>query len=153
MDYESGVLIAFLIWCFGLIAMLIKVNSQMNKNLQKIGFRLSWVSLNPKPMSEFDTNKPIWRIILKFLVIAFFGFLFIFLSWVQVVFFIGMLGYKFFQDIGAPQVVRDFRWKLKNLNMTMDQVIEEFMKVDEVKLDFEIYKSNIINDMKQRNLI
>ncbi len=35
----------------------------------------------------------------------------------------------------------------------MNQVIEEFMKVEEVKLDFENYKSNIIEDMKQRNLI
>lgn len=78
MDYESGVLIAFLIWCFGLIAMLIKLNSQMNKNLKKIGCRISWVSLNPKPMSESDINKPIWRVILKFLTIAFFGFLCIF---------------------------------------------------------------------------
>ncbi len=153
MDYESGVLIAFLIWCFGLIAMLIKLNSQMNKNLKKIGYRISWVSLNPKPMSESDINKPIWRLVIKFLTIAFFGFLCIFLSWFQVVFFVGMFAYKFFQDIGAPQAVRDFRWRLKNVNMTMNQVIEEFMKVEEVKLDFENYKSNIIEDMKQRNLI
>lgn len=43
MDYESGVLIAFLLWALNAVMVIINVNSQFERNIHKIGMRLSWL--------------------------------------------------------------------------------------------------------------
>jgi hypothetical protein len=153
MDYETGLLVAFFIWLWGLAMMVLNVNSQMNRNLQKVGIRISWLTFSPKPMTKAEQVRPFWKHVLKFLLLAAIGIPFIFLSWLQVVIFIGTVLYKHSKDSGAPELVREFRWKLRNSDLTMDQVIRELMKVQEVPPDqFDQFKTEVIDDMIQRGL-
>ena len=154
MDYETGVIFAFFTWIYGLTMMVVNVNSQMNKNLQKVGLRMSWLNFTPTPMEGDDQNKPLWRHALKFILIAGIGIPFIFLSWIQVVIYVGTVLYKLNKDSGAPQSVKDFRWKMRNVDMPMNQVIQELMLVEGVEpSSFEEYKTNLIDGMKERGLI
>lgn len=79
------------------------------------------------------------------------SFPFIFLSWLYVLFVIGSYCYVFFKDVGAPQSVKEFRWKIRNIDMTFDQMIKELMKLDEQDPnDFEIVKKEMIDYIEQR---
>ena len=153
MDYETGLLFAFLTWVYGLVSVFVQINGQMNRNFQKIGMRLSWLSYKPKAMTREDQNAPIWKSVLKFLLIAAIGIPFIFLSWLQVVIYVGTQLYRWSKDRGVPQAVREYRWKLKNLDMSMDQVIKELMTVEGMDPErFDEFKAEIVTDMKSRGL-
>jgi len=105
-------------------------------------------------MTNEDVGKPFWRSILKFLLIASFGFALIFLSWVQVAMTIGMIFWKWSKDSGAPQNIKEFRWKMRNIDLTRDQVMEELAKVDGTPPEnFENYKETLLQQMRDRGFI
>jgi diacylglycerol kinase len=153
MTYESGLFIAFLLWIYGLVMTLVSINSQMEKNLNKIGVRLSWVNQNAKDMTYEDVDKPFWKSVLKFLLLAAFGFVLMFLSWIQVAMTAGMIVWKWHKDSGTPQVIKEFRWKMRNLDLTRDQVIEELAKTDGIAPEnYETYKQTLLQQMRERGL-
>lgn len=117
-DYETGLAIALLLWLASAVILTISINSRMNRNFNKVGQRLSWLTLTPKPISASDERRSPLSSVLKFLLVVGLGLPFVLLSWVYVAFFVGTFMYRRTKDSGAPQVVREFRWKLKNVDMT-----------------------------------
>lgn len=70
-SYESGLLIAFLLFIYGTANVFVQLNSRMERNLNKVGMRLSWLSLNPKEMTSDTDNPPFTKKLLKFLAIVY----------------------------------------------------------------------------------
>lgn len=150
-SYESGVLVAFLLWLWSVVSALVLINSRMERNLNRIGQRLSWLTLTPKQMSAEEASRSAVRKIMKFVLIFGIGFPFILVSWLYVALAVGTLVYRKSKDAGAPQTVREFRWKLKNTEMTFDQLVKELMKVsDQDPSSFERVRSEMLREMKER---
>jgi hypothetical protein len=164
-DYESGCLIAFLIFVYGNFNVLVQTNSRMEKNFNKVGMRLSWLTLSPEEMTSSTDNPTFIRKLFKFSIIVFVGLFFVLLSWVQVLLFIAGYFYKASKDAGAPSYVKEYRWKLKNVDMTFDVIAREMFKVaelqgsvvvtsdDEREKEFFEFKQGIVNGMLNRGLL
>lgn len=152
-DYESGILVALLFWIFYAGSILVSINSQVERNLNKIGQRLSWITLTPKLMTIDDVNHSVAFKIMKYLFVIGIAFAFIFLSWAYIIVTIVLIIYKFFKDFGAPQTIREFRWKLKNSNLTFEQLIKELMKVSEVdESKYDEFANEVITNLQERGL-
>lgn len=150
-SYENGLLISFLLYLYQMITVLMTINSTAEKNLNKIGERHSWLTLKAKPMSKDDFNRPFYKSILRFLFIALWQGIFIFLSWVNIFLFVCLTVYKISQDYGAPREVKDFRWKIKNQNLTFDELIYEIIKLRGMdKESFEDVKGEMIQFINLR---
>ena len=164
-SYESGLLIAFLLFIYGTSNVFVQVNSRMERNLNKVGMRLSWLTLNPKKMTSDTDNPSLSKKLFKFFIFAFFGFIMIFLSWIQVFLFVAGFVYCFKKDSCAPQFVKEYRWKLKNVDMTFDgmaremftlaekQGIANFKSDKEREILFLEFKKGIIDGMLNRGLM
>lgn len=163
-DYESGCFVAFLMFAYGSFNVFVQINSRMEKNLNKIGMRSSWLTLSPKEMTSSTDNPTFLNKLLKFLLIAFVGLLFVFLSWLQVFLFIAGYLYKASKDAGAPSYVKEYRWKLKNVDMSFDVIARESFKVAELQGSVSVtsdamreksileFKQGIVNGMLNRGL-
>ena len=152
--YESGLAVAFILWFIGNINLLISINSRFEKNLNKIGQRLSWLTLMPVPMKMADVKMTNVLKIFTFSLIALIGFFLILLSWMFVALYVGSFVYKKMKDIGAPKTVKEFRWKLRNTDMTFDQIVKEVMKVtDQDPVCFESFRNDLINDLESKGLL
>jgi hypothetical protein len=131
MTYENGLVVALLLWLFNAIMIVVSVNSQMNRNLNKIGQRLSWVTFRSKTMERYDLRRPWWKSLLKYLLIVGFNLVFTLASWLYVAGAVVMYIYAKSKDSGAPEAIRAYRWKLKNIDMSFDDMIREAMKLSE----------------------
>ncbi len=150
-SYESGVWLAFLLWLWTVISAIVGLNSKMARNLNKIGQRLSWLTMTPKPISPEEANYSWIRKLMKFLLVHGIGLPFILTSWLYVTYSLGVLLYRKSKDSGAPQVVREFRWKLRNTDMSFDQIVKELMKVsDQDTAEFERVKSELLQELEDR---
>lgn len=153
MTYENGVLIGLLCWLWYAVMIIVSTNSRLERNLNKVGMRHSWVSLSAKDMHHGDLNRPIWRKIIKYLVIVGFAFPFIFLSWIYVIFTAATVIYSLSKSVGKPQSVKELQWKLKNVDLTFDQIAKEMMKVNEEDQDnFEQFKENLLMNLQERGI-
>lgn len=153
MDYETGLLFAFLSWLWGLATIVINVNSRFEKNLNKVGQRLSWLNFAPKPMEASDEGRPIWKSLGKFLLIAVIGLPFVLLSWGQVLIYIGTVIYQKSKDAGVPQSVKEFRWRMRNVDMSFDEIIKEMLKLNRKDLsEFDSTKEAVIAEMREAGL-
>ncbi len=164
-DYEFGCLIAFLIFIYGNFNVVMQLNSRMERNLNKIGMRLSWLTLSPKEMNAANDNPALFKKFVKFLLIVFIGLFFILLSWLQVFLYIAGYLYKGSKDAGAPSYVKEYRWKLKNVDMTFDVIAREMFKVAELQGSVSVtsdddreksileFKQGIFNGMLSRGLL
>lgn len=152
-SYEGGVLVGFLIWLYIAIMLPISINSTFERNLNRIGLRLSWLTLRPKIMNKEDSSRPPLKAVLKYVFIIGFGLPLVLLSWAYVAWALGAVVYARTKDAGAPQNVREYRWRLRNMDLTFDQLVKEQMKAaDEDLQNFEDYRANIISDMQARGL-
>lgn len=123
-------------------------------NLRRIGQRLSWLTLRPKPMEHDDLNRSTWPNIWKYLLVVGIGLPTVLLSWLNVAWYIGVFVFWRVKDSGAPQVVREFRWKMRNADLTFDQMMKELMKVsDEDPATFDTFRENYVRDMRARGLL
>lgn len=122
-SYENGLALAFMLWLASTVTAVVLINSRLERNLNKIGQRLSWFALVPKSMDAEEMQHSMFRKIFKFLFIVAIALPFVLLSWLYVVLFIGSFIYRRTKDAGAPQAVRDFRWKLRNVDMSFDEVV------------------------------
>lgn len=153
MTYETGIFVAFLAWLWLSINAIISLNSRMQRNLNKIGQRLSWLSMTPKPISADEESHGLLRKIFKFLFLYGTGLPFVLGGWFYVLYVIGIIIYRKSKDAGSPQVVREFRWKLRNTDMSFDQLVKELVKVGELEpFEFERVKAELIAEMKERGL-
>ena len=152
-SYEDGVFVAFLCWSWISIAAVIAINSRMERNLNKIGQRLSWLTMNIKTISQNDAHRTFIGKFLKFVLIYGLGLPFVLTSWLYVVYVVGLLIYRKSKDSGAPQAVREFRWKLRNKDMTFDELVKELMKVSDKDLsEFEQFRAKIVSEMQEQGL-
>lgn len=148
-SYEFGLLIAFLLWLWTVVNALVLINSRLERNLNRIGQRLSWLTLTPTAMSAEDLNCSQLRKAAKFLLIFGTGLPFVFASWLYVALVAGTVMYRKSKDAGAPQAVREFRWKLKNTDMSFDQLVKELMKVAEQDpADFDKFKADMLYELE-----
>ena len=153
MDYFTGVGVAALIWLYGLVTLVIAVNSCQERNLRKVGQRVSWLTRRPKQLSPDELNRPLWKGAVKFLLIGAVSLPFVLLSWVQVLLFVGTVLYEKSKDSGAPAAVREFRWKMRNIEMSFDDIIKESMKVAGTPADkFEEVRAATIEDLVGKGL-
>jgi len=148
--YETGILVAFLMWVWGVIYALILINSQFERNLNKVGLRLSWFDFKPKPISTSDRNRGVLGSIFRFTMIYGLALPLIVVSWLYVAIFIGSFIYRKSKDAGAPQDVKEFRWKMRNMNMPMDDVLKGLLLSGGQSLDnFDEIKAATIAQMSE----
>jgi hypothetical protein len=153
MSYELGFFISLLLWLWHAVALLVHINSRFERNLNRVGQRLSWATLTPKPMTAEDTKRPLARAVGKYLLIVGFSLPFVLLSWVNVALYVAMYFYRRAKDAGVPQSVRELRWKMRNLDMGFDDLIKESMKVSEVDAStFNKVRAELIAEMEARGL-
>lgn len=152
-SYEGGLVVALLIWLFSTVMLIVSINSQFERNLNKIGLRLSWVTLESKPLDADDLCRSLVGKVFRFLLVVGIGFPFIFLSWLYVLFAVGFYIYKKSKDAGAPQSVKEFRWRLRNTDLTFDQLVKELMKLNGDDLaEFEEIRAQIISELQERRV-
>ncbi|MET3433556.1 hypothetical protein ABIC71_003058 [Herbaspirillum seropedicae] len=153
MSYETGVGVAFLAWVFITVSAVVSLNSRMQRNLRKVGMRLSWLTMTPKPIAQDEACYSATKVGLKFILLYGTGLPFVLGSWLYVLYVASLLIYRKNKDFGAPQSVREFRWKLRNTDMSFDQIVKEMVKTNDLPPeDFEKVKSELIFDMQQRGL-
>jgi hypothetical protein len=147
--YDLGVLVAFCFWSLGLVMILVKVNSQAERNLRKVGLRHSWINFEPKTMSpEHYKHRPLASVG-KFVLIAALGIPGILMSWLYVALSMGMIAYSWSKDRGAPQEVREFRWRLKNQNLSFDDLAEWLHRHGKVADHIDDFKRQLRDEMSQ----
>ena len=151
--YENGLIVSFLLYCFYVFNLLMTINSLAEKNLNKVGERYSWLTLKPKLMDSNDFDRPFIKKVGKFSLVIVWHGLFVFLSWLNVCINVGYFFYSRYKDSGAPQVVKEFRWKLRNLDMTFDEICLELIKVKGLELeDFDVVKEELIEFVNKRRI-
>ena len=151
--YGLGVLLAFLLWLWNAVYILITVNSMYERNLNKIGQRLSWVTFTPKPLDADYVGRSAVGRLGKYILIVGLGLPFILLSWFNVLLAIGMLIYRRGKDAGVPVAIKELRWKMRNVDMSFDQIVREMMKAtDESPETFGQYRASVVEEMRGRGL-
>lgn len=130
MMYESGLTVAFFLWLIGMGSIIVRKNSLLERNLNKIGRRTSLLGLEIK---DAKYPKPsLWILIFKFTLSVIISLPFILLSWLYVAIVFLLYAYKLMKDIGVPQQFKEYRWKLKNMDMTFDEIIKEIVKLEDL---------------------
>ena len=152
-SYEGGLVLSLFLWLLNSAEMIVHINSQLERNLNKIGQRISWATLTPKAMSAEDEARSTLAKIGKYLLIVGFNFPFVFLSWLFVAYFVGFWFYRRSKDSGVPQVVKEFRWKLKNYDLSFDEVVKESMKVvGEPPEKFDTFRESFVLELREKGL-
>ena len=109
---------------------------------------MSWLTLTPKMMTSVDIQRSTTAKFFKFIFIVVWQGFFVFLSWINVLINLVAIIYRVSKDKGAPREVREFRWKLRNRDLTFDEMIREIIKVNGLnEADFEKIKQSKINDL------
>lgn len=152
-SYEGGIAIAFFLWLFSVINLLITINSRFERNLNKIGQRTSWGTLAPTELTLEDMRRSRLSKTLRFLLIYGIALISIFLSWLYVALVIAQIAYRKSKDAGAPVAIKEFRWKMKNTDMSFDQIVKEIMKIsDQDPANFESFRNDLRSDLKAKGV-
>jgi hypothetical protein len=153
LNYETGVLFAFLLWLYNAVMIVILANSRLERNLNRMGQRLSWFTLTPKPLEPEDLSRSTTSKVLRYFLVVGICLPFILLSWLNVALAIATILYRRAKDSGAPQAIREFRWKLRNAELTFDQLVRESMKVaEEDPSKFEEFRASMVRELDERGL-
>lgn len=148
--YENGLTVALLIWFLGFIRIILIANSKTQKNLKLVGKRMSY-NLGMIVDYDFNYESKVWKIFKFFFFNIVLSLPFVLFSWGYVLFICTSYLYVLVKDLGAPQSVKEFRWKIRNLDMSFDQMIKELMKMDDQNPnDFEKIKKEMIEHLNQR---
>lgn len=140
--YESGLLVALIIWFWRLIYAFLQLNSKKAKNLKLIGKRLSWLDLSVKNISIKFIEESIFYKVIKFsLIWIIVPLVFVLTSWIYVVYNVGIFLYKRSQNSGIPIDFKEYQWKINNLTLTFDQMAELTYKMtDQNQFTLEQFK-------------
>lgn len=126
--YEQGILVAFLLWLYSTVMMIVRKNSLMEKNLNRIGKKISTTGIGITEIKYPQDS--VGKSIVKYTLTSVLGLILIVFSWGYVLLVGGTLLYTFMKDIGVPQSVKEWRWKLKNLDMSFDEIIKEVVRME-----------------------
>ena len=152
-DYGTGVAVAFLLWLLNAIFSIVAINSRLEHNMNKIGQRYSWLTMTMRPMSEDDEKRSTLMKIVKFTLLQLFGLVWCLTSWLSVAMIVGRYIYRWSKDSGAPQNIKEYRWKMKNMDMSFDQILRETMKLSDMDTSkFDEFKQATIDELKDRGL-
>ena len=128
-SYEAGLIVALVLWAWSAASLIISLNSTLERNLNRIGQRLSWITRAPKPMDADDRAGVTMGKVWKFLFIVGIGLPFVLLSWAYVGYSAAVWLYQWTKNFGEPQAIKEYRWKMRNIDMTLDQIAKEMLKV------------------------
>jgi hypothetical protein len=154
-DYEIGMAWSFILYLLESINRLIFLNSQFNRNIRKVGFRLKWSTGLPT-MMEYDELQPS-KINSSLKIFSFFiiGCFCVFLSWFYVIYSSFTWIRAFYKNnFNIPEVIKVARFKLKNSDMDFDEVLLQIYHLDiflSPKMKnkkFSNYKESHIEKMK-----
>lgn len=126
--YESGLFFAFCLWMFHAVNLLVQINSTLNKNLHKVGKRLSWLTLKPESLDHSHLEQSAWWKAVKYVALQVVSLPLILLSWLYVGISVVMIIFGRMKDSGRPQAFKEFEWKMKNIDMSFDQILGEIAK-------------------------
>ena len=150
--YENGILVNALISSIYSILLIVVINSTASRNLRHLGERYSWVDFSIKPMSESDFNRTPLKSAGKYFFVIALQIPTIFLSWLNVFLVALLTAYKLYKDAGAPNSVKDFRWKIRNIEMSFDEMVQALLEARGLKSeDFQTLRAEIIRTVKERN--
>jgi hypothetical protein len=147
--YEIGVYFSLFYWLYQSIFLIILINSQMEKNLNKVYQRLSWSTFRTKQIESYDEVHPhIFKMIMKYIFIILVNLLLIFLSWVYLFYvFVNTMFNRYKRD-GEPEVMKTFRWRMRNSNLSYEQILQELYKIELTNNSFDDFKSNYEHRVK-----
>lgn len=151
--YETGVGVALLVWLASQVFGVVERMSIKARNLRRFGMKVSALG-ELQPITENDAKRH-WAVrLLVHAGVALIGLLSTLLSWVYVAFYVGNLAWIWSKQVGAPAEVREFRWRLKNIDMSLDDLIRASMKAQGIAADrFEEVRSAHVEDMRARGLL
>lgn len=145
--YETGLGVALLWWLWSSINLLVSINSRTQRNLRRVGMRLSMVSLESRQMSEADWNRSWIGSTFRFLLVTGVGLALTLLSWVYVFCAAATFVYRLQKRSGRPAAVREFEWKLRNLDLSFDQIAKEMYALHSTigleQPEFEEFKADL----------
>lgn len=125
-------------------------NSTLERNLNKIGFRLSYATLTPKP--NYKSSNKLYKKALKFLIVQGLGLASIALSWLYVAYVVIMFSYNVLKKLEVPETLKLYSWKMKNVNMSFDEIVRASMKGNEIPEEqYQEYKNKILDEMNDYN--
>ena len=154
-DYELGVFWASIIWFIGTSRLFLSLNSQFNRNIRKVGFRLKWSTGLPTMMEYIELQPS--KIYTSLKIFAFFiiGCFCVFLSWFYVIYSSFTWIRTFYKNnYNIPEVIKVARFKLENSDMDFDEVLLQIYHLDiflspKMKnTKFSNYKKSHIEKMK-----
>jgi len=152
MDYETGVGAAVLCWLFYAASLLVRINSQTQRNLKKVGMRLSWVSNKADAWTGEDEKKSIWWSIGKYAVCIAIQVPFLLLSWIYAAYSVGSILWHLWKDLGAPQSVKEYRWKMRNRDMDFVEVVREMWKLNESTVPLEDFLAATADEVREKGM-
>lgn len=130
--YESGLFVAFCLWLFQAVYLVVLQNSTWSGNLRKVGKRLSWLSAKPIPLTGSYLAQPLGLKVAKYAALQIVLLPFVLLSWLSVAVSIAALLFQLFKGMGKPQLYREFAWKMKNVDMTFNQIVREIARSEQL---------------------
>ena len=153
MDYGAGVGMAFLMWLFYAGSCVVRANSLLARNLAKVGMRISFLDLKPTPMTAADVQRsPIGRFLRASLVVLI-ALPFVLASWLYVLWFVGAFIFAKSKDTGAPTVVREWRWRMNNVDMSFDDAVAELLKLNATPSEkIPEVRAALIDDLRDRGI-
>ncbi|MDO8728505.1 MAG: hypothetical protein Q7K26_01290 [bacterium] len=150
-SYEIGIYVGLFLWLSWLVHVLFVVSSVYEKNLNKIGYGLDLMTLEPKLIHAKDAQQSFKQRTFSFLFFALVVGVFTSLSWLFVLMFLSSLMRKYLKTSKDAKDIIDFKKKLRRVEMTFDQLICGFIILSNNGfIDFETYKNEVLDGMKQR---
>jgi hypothetical protein len=153
MDYGTGVGLAFLLWLFYAASCVVRANSLLARNLAKVGMRISYLDLKPTPMTAADVQRSLIGRFLRASLAVLVALPFVLGSWLYVLWFVGAIIFAKSKDAGAPTAVREWRWRMKNVDMSFDDAVTELLKLSAIAPEqMPEARAALIGDLRGRGI-
>lgn len=123
--YETGLGVASLLWLYNAVWLLLMINSTMAKNLRQVGMRMAWGTLKMVPMTPADRTRGPLGATGKYVAVVALHLVCVPFSWLYVAWAAFYILHRRYKDAGRPAAVREFDWKMRNMEMSFDQVVKE----------------------------
>lgn len=101
-------------------------HTQIDRNLRRVGMCVSWATGKPRLLTHKDRARSWIGSCLRYLLVVGFQLPFVLLSWVQVAWWGAIYLRALLNDRGRPSELREFEWRLRNVDMSFEQLAREF---------------------------
>ena len=110
--------------------------------------KISWISQTVVPSYKADEIRKPLKIFL-FILLSLFGLALVLTSWFYVGLSLIMYLYAKSKDYGVPEKIKNYRWKLKNLDMPVEKILQEIYNLDEhSETSFEEFKKFSLKEIE-----